>query len=145
MDTCLGQEVNEQGALAVRQVDQSFDAGSAETGPRHEVRPRDQSTRVQCGGDRQPVELPLERGLDGSGMLVASLPSSLVESAGSVRLRVTAPLLGSLELDPATGTSARPVAVPVRTPASQPAPAQPAPAQVPTRSGLGLRVLPRAA
>ena len=53
---------------------------------------------------------------DGSGMLVASLPPTLLEDAGSVTLRVTAPLLGVLELDPIAGTSARPAA-PVRAPA----------------------------
>jgi hypothetical protein len=83
--------------------------------------------------------------LDGSGMLVASLPPSLLEGAGSMRLRVTAPLLGALELDPIAGTSARPSVAPVRAPASQPAPAQPAPVQVPARTGFGAHFLPCAA
>ena len=78
---------------------------------------------------------------DGSGMLVASLPPSLLEGAGSARLRVTAPLLGVLELDPIAGTSARPAVAPVRAPPSQPAPAPgPAPAQVPARISLGPRI-----
>jgi hypothetical protein len=78
--------------------------------------------------------------IDGSGMLVSSLSSSLLEGAGSVRLRVTAPVLGALELDPVGGTVARPLAAPTRAPAPQPAPAQ-----VPARSSLGPGLLPRAA
>jgi hypothetical protein len=78
---------------------------------------------------------------DGGGMLVVSLPPTLLEGTGSVRLRVTAPLLGILELDPIAGTGARPAAVPVRAPV----PAQPAPAQVPARTGGILGALPRAA
>ena len=85
---------------------------------------------------------------DGSGMLVASLPPTLLEDAGSVTLRVTAPLLGVLELDPIAGTSARPAA-PVRTPASEPVRVEPgsspAPAQVPARTSVIRRALPRAA
>ena len=88
---------------------------------------------------------------DGSGMLVASLPTTLLDGAGSVRLRTTVPLLGVLELDPIEGTSARPAA-PVRAPASEPvriqpgpAPARPAPVQVPARTGRVPRALPRAA
>jgi len=86
---------------------------------------------------------------DGSGMLVASLPPTLLEGAGNVRLRVTAPHLGVLELDPIAGTSVRPAALPSRAPASapvriEPAPA-PAPAQVPTRIGVFPRALARAA
>ena len=88
--------------------------------------------------------------LDGSGMLVASLPPTLVDGAGSLSLRVTAPLLGTLELDPVAGTSVHPAAMPATAPAPepvqiQPTPVQPAPAQVPIRSGLGPRLLPRAA
>jgi hypothetical protein len=86
---------------------------------------------------------------DGSGMLVASLPATLLEDAGTVRLRVTAPLLGVLELDPIAGSSARPAATPARAPASEPVRLEPgpapAPAQVPTRTGVAPRVLPHAA
>lgn len=69
--------------------------------------------------------------LDGSGMLVASLPPTLLDGAGSLTLRVTVPVLGALELDPVAGTSTRPVAAPVLAPASQPAPVQ-----VPVGRGL---------
>jgi hypothetical protein len=78
-----------------------------------------------------------ELDLDGAGMLVASVPESLLAGAGSVRLRVTAPVLGSLELDPVAGTSARPARA-APAPAASP---QAAPAQVPGRSGLHPRTL----
>jgi hypothetical protein len=69
--------------------------------------------------------------LDGSGMLVASLPPTLLDGAGSLTLRVTVPVLGALELDPVGGTITRPVAAPILAPASQPAPVQ-----VPVGRGL---------
>ena len=68
---------------------------------------------------------------DGSGMLVASLPASLFEDAGGVRLRVTAPVLGVLELDPLTEMRAQPVVAPAPSVA-----APPAPVQIPARRSL---------
>jgi len=81
-----------------------------------------------------------ELDFDGSGMLVASLPPNLLAGASNAILRVTAPVLGVLELDPIAGTSARPALAPARVPATQPAPAQ-----VPGRSSRVPRPLPRAA
>jgi hypothetical protein len=83
-----------------------------------------------------------ELDLDGAGLLVASLPASLLDGGGKVTLRVTLPLLGVLELDPVSGTRARPSMVspppgmappastplPAPSPVTVPAPARPAPA-----------------
>ena len=73
--------------------------------------------------------------LDGAGMLVVSLPTSLLDGSGSVRLRVTVPMLGVLEIDPVTGTSARPAIAPVRAPrvAASPCPTRPRPGACPRR------------
>lgn len=60
---------------------------------------------------------------DGAGLLVVSLPAALVAGDQRATVRVRAPVLGTLELDPRTSTSAHP------------APRQPAPAQVPGRTG----------
>jgi hypothetical protein len=73
-----------------------------------------------------------ELDLDGAGMMVASLPASLLEGVGTVRVRVTAPLLGTLELDPVVETSARPAR-------------RPAPVQVPARVSTSGRWLAQAA
>jgi hypothetical protein len=118
---------------------------------------------LQRAGDDQPVVLGLAGGpaletavvelwvdgelsrrreldVDGAGMLVASLPPALLDGS-SVRVRVTAPSLGSLELDPRADASARPSTEPGPTPARQ----QP-PVQLPARSGLAPRPrVPRAA
>lgn len=78
--------------------------------------------------------------LDGAGLLVVSLPLSLLEGPGETRVRVRAPLLGALELDPNRDERVLPAVSPVRAPAPQlipmPAPApSPAPVQVPARTG----------
>ena len=59
--------------------------------------------------------------LDGAGLLVASLSSSLLEGS-DVRLRVTAPVLGPIELDPRSDTSALPGPPGEIEPAERPAP-----------------------
>lgn len=76
--------------------------------------------------------------LDGAGVLVASIPSSLLDEGASIRVRVTEPGLGALELALCTETRALPTTPRQQrpTPASTPAPA---PAQLPRQD----RVLPR--
>ena len=53
-------------------------------------------------------------------LLVASLPASLLDGSTSVRLRVTVPKLGTLDLDPVSGTSARPASTVPAQPRSAP-------------------------
>jgi len=62
--------------------------------------------------------------LDGAGLLVVSLPMSLLDGPGETRVRVTAPLLGVLELDPNRDDRALPTAAPVRAPAPVQLPAR---------------------
>jgi hypothetical protein len=51
--------------------------------------------------------------LDGAGLLVASIPASLLDPTASLRVRVAEPVLGVLEIDPIADTSA-PSSAPTR-------------------------------
>ena len=67
-----------------------------------------------------------------AGMLVVSLPKSLLEGPGSVRLRVTVPGHGALLLDPNSEAPTLSPPAPARGPAPSPLPQPfPAPAQLP--------------
>lgn len=70
-----------------------------------------------------------ELDFDGVGLLVAALPASLVSGDHRVSIRVRAPVLGTLELDPTSAVSVHPTSAP-----------QPAPAQLPGRGSV--RLLP---
>ena len=84
--------------------------------------------------------------VDGAGLLVASLPMSLLEGPGEPRVRVRAPLLGTLELDPNRDERVLPAVSPppALQPTLVPAPV-PAPVQLPARSGFSpVRLQPAA-
>jgi hypothetical protein len=74
-----------------------------------------------------------ELDLDGAGLLVVSLPAAWLDGpdgSAPVRLRVTVPRFGALEIDPVAGTSASPASAP--SPAPSPMP-RPSPVQVPAQ------------
>jgi hypothetical protein len=68
--------------------------------------------------------------LDGAGLMVVSLPKSLLDGPGVVRVRVTVPVLGALQLDPNSDDSDFPILAPSAAPTPLPQPS-PAPAQLP--------------
>lgn len=81
---------------------------------------------IVTGGE---VRVRREIDLDGAGLLIASVPHSLLDEAGTL-VRVNAPGLGLLEIDPANGTRV----VAPSTPATVPSTPQP-PVQLPRGSG----------
>jgi hypothetical protein len=75
-----------------------------------------------------------ELDLDGAGLIVVSLASVLLEDATDLRLRVTVPMLGALELDPVSGTSDSLTTTPAPRPGHTVVPVPlpgPAPVQLP--------------
>jgi hypothetical protein len=69
--------------------------------------------------------------VDGAGVMVVSLPMSLLDGPGETRVRVVVPLLGTLDLDPTSDIRVlAPAIAPPPAPIPMPSPS-PVPVQLP--------------